>query len=298
MRKLKYFVALAEELHFRRAAARLAISQPPLSSAIKMIEDELGTALFARNSKKVSLTAAGAAFYPEALKVVAQLELACATAREVGAGNRGRLEIGFVGGMVLRGVPEAVSAYSMSQGNVTVSLREMSSAEQMQAIVNGHLAGGFLHSGADHPDLQYLVLARESFVCCVPAAHRLARYRKLDLQALAKEDFIIFAREASPTYYDSVIGMCAAAGFSPNIRHQVTRWFTALLLVSRAAGVALIPDAFVKAGLAGVAFPGLKNSTTRSIAYFAWRRDNDNAALRRFVSLLQSRYKTVPANRA
>src|ERR1035437_5091641 len=116
----------------------------------------------------------------------------------------------------------------MSHKNVTISLREMSSSEQMQAIVNGHIAGGFLHSGADHPDLQFLVLGKEYFVCCVPNTHHLARYRNLELQVLAKEDFIIFAREASPTYYDNVIGMCAAAGFSPNIRHHVTRWLTAL----------------------------------------------------------------------
>lgn len=257
-----------------------------------MVEDELGTALFARNSKKVSLTAAGAAFYPEALRVLAQLESACTTAREVGAGNRGRLVIGFVGGMTLRGVPEAVSAFSVSHRNITVSLREIGSPEQIPAIVNGHIAGGFLHySGADHPNLRFLVIGNESLVCCVPNTHRLARCRNLDLRDLAKEDFIIFAREASPTSYDNVIGMCAAAGFTPSIRHHVTRWISALLLVSRGIGVALIPEVFVRVGLRGVVFPKLKNSSTQSTSYFAWRGDNENAGLREFVSLLQSKYR-------
>ncbi len=295
IRRLKYFVVLAEELHFGRAAERLSISQPPLTSAIKMIEDELGTPLFERNSRRVSLTPAGAAFYPQALRVLSQLDFACAAAREVGAGNRGHLLVSFVGAMSLRGVPEAVAAFSSSHPDVAVSLREMSSFEQFQAILDGDVVGGFLHySGPLHPDLEYLEISRESFVCCLPTTHPLAGAGEIDLRQLSAESFIIYSREASPFSYDNVIGVCAAAGFSPVIRHYVTRGVTALLLAARGAGVALLPDAFVELGLPGVSYLRIKGSSINSMAYFAWRRDNHNPDLQAFVCMLKARYAAEP----
>ena len=284
IRQLKYFIALAEELHFRRAAARLSMSQPPLSSAIKQIEEELGTQLFERNTKMVSLTSAGAAFYPEALKVLAQLEQACAMTRDVGAGKRGQLRIGFVGGMLLRGIPEAVSRYEYETTDVSVSLREMSSAEQIYAITHGQLAAGFLHAGVVPADMETLVVRKEFFVACLPANHARAGQRELNLKHLAQEDMILFARDASPSYYDSVIALCAAAGFSPHIRHEVTHWLTALVLIARGGGVSIVPDAFIHAGLQDVRYVALKGSTSQSIAYFVWKRDSTDPVLLEFVS--------------
>ncbi|MES3012948.1 MAG: LysR family transcriptional regulator [Pseudomonadota bacterium] len=296
IRRIKYFIVLAEELHFRRAAARLCISQPPLSNAIRMLENELGTALFARSSKKVTLTAAGAAFYPQALRVLSQLELACVTAKEVGAGSRGRLDISFVSGMSLRGVPEALTAFAASHRDVAISLHEIGSPGQLQAILHGHMAGGFLHhSGTSHPGLQFLAIAEEPFVCCVPSTHPLASKRQLDLRDLAGEDFVFFSRDASPASHDNVIAVCAGAGFSPVIRHHVTGWITALLLVSRGAGVALVPEVFTRTGLPNVVFLKLKNASARSVSYFAWRRDSEHVGLRDFVSLLRARYQSPPA---
>lgn len=287
LRQLKYFIALAEELHFRRAAARLSMSQPPLSSAIKQLEAELGTTLFERNTKMVSLTTAGAAFYPEALKVLAQLELACATTREVGAGNRGKLRVGFVGGMLLRGIPEAISHYGREATGVTVSLREMNSADQIYAITHGQLAAGFLHAGVLPADLETLIIRSEPFVACLPSDHPRAHQRELDLHHLALEDMILFARDASPSYYDSVIALCAAAGFSPRVRHEVTHWLTALVLIARGAGVAIVPNTFVNAGLQGVRYVALEASVTKSIAYFVWKRGSTDPALLEFVAYLR-----------
>ncbi len=289
IRRLKYFVVLAEELHFGRAATRLSISQPPLSNAIKIIEDELGTALFKRNSKRVSLTAAGTAFYPEALKVLSQLDLACATAQETGAGNRGQLHISFIGGMALRGVPEVVAEFSLANPEIAVSLREMASFEQMNSILSGRVAGGFLHyTGSPHPDLHYLTISDEAFLCCVPKSHPLANNEAIDLRAVEKENLIIFSREASPFSHDNVIGICAAAGLSPTIRHYVTSGTSALMLVAHGAGITLVPDAYAGLGISGVVFLKILGSTTRSMSYFAWRRDNDNAALLAFIKVLDS----------
>lgn len=294
LRQLKYFIVLAEELHFRRAAARLSISQPPLSSAIKQLEEELGSQLFERNTKVVSLTAAGAAFYPEALRVFSQLAQACGTARDVGAGRRGQLRIGFVGGMLLRGIPEALARYDKEAAGVTICLREMRSAEQIDAISHGQLAAGFLHTGIVPAGLESLVIRIESFIACLPAAHALARGETLDLGQLAGEDMILFARDASPSYYDGVIALCASAGFSPRVRHEVTHWLTALMLIAKGGGVAIVPDAFGTAAIQGIRYLPLQAPTTKSLAYLVWKRDNQDPALQNFVAFMQ-RFCCEPA---
>jgi len=289
LRHLKYFVALAEELHFHRAADRLAISQPPLSTAIKQLEEELGTALFQRSTKAVALTSAGAAFYPEAMRLLGQLESACEVARDVGAGRRGLLKLGFVGGMVLRGLPETLEQYRDEVNGVTVSLREMSSADQVAAIAHGQLAGGFLHSGVLPAGLDSMVIGDESFVVCVPEKHPLGRLCRIATGDLSDEDMILFTRDVSPGYYDSVTALCGEAGFSPRVRHHVTHWLTALLLISRGVGIAILPDAFRNVSMDGIRFLDLTPSKVRSVAYFVWARSSDDPALQRFVRYARER---------
>lgn len=289
LRHLKYFIALAEELHFHRAADRLAISQPPLSTAIKQLEEELGTALFLRSTKAVALTSAGAAFYPEAVRLLGQLEAACEVARDVGAGRRGLLKLGFVGGMVLRGLPETLEQYRDEVNGVTVSLREMSSADQISAIAHGQLAGGFLHAGVLPAGLQSMVIGDEPFVVCVPDKHPLGLQRRVATRDLSGEDMILFARDVSPGYYDSVTALCGEAGFSPRVRHHVTHWLTALLLISRGVGIAILPDAFRNVSMDGIRFLDLTPSKVRSVAYFVWAQSSDDPALQEFVGYARER---------
>ncbi|WP_066736074.1 LysR family transcriptional regulator [Cupriavidus sp. D384] len=289
LRHLKYFVALAEELHFHRAADRLAISQPPLSTAIKQLEEELGTSLFQRSTKAVALTSAGAAFYPEAVRLLGQLEAACAVAREVGAGRRGLLKLGFVGGMVLRGLPETLEQYRDEANRVTVSLREMSSADQIAAIAHGQLAGGFLHAGVLPTGMASMIIGDEPFVACVPENHPLAGLDRIETGDLFDEDMILFTRDVSPGYYDSVTALCGEAGFSPRVRHHVTHWLTALLLISRGVGIAILPDAFRNVSMEGIRFLNLTPSKVRSVAYFVWAQSNDDPALKEFVRYARER---------
>lgn len=272
LRQLRYFITLAEELHFSRAAQRLAISQPPLSISIKQLESELGVTLFERSSKAVSLTQAGAALYPLALKIIAQLESARDITREVGRGRRGRLTVGFVGGMLLRGLPELIDDYERQNPGVIVSLREIGSAEQIQALIRGQLGLGFLHTGSLPRELDGMVFGEEPFIACVPAGHRLAGRRRLRVEELRDENLVLFSRDTSPGYYDSVIALCSSAGFSPRLRHEVSHWLTALALVSRNGGVALVPDAFMRLELVGVRYIPLVGSRARSVAYCAWKR--------------------------
>lgn len=169
MRQLKYFVVLAEELHFHRAAARLSISQPPLSSAIKQMEAELGTQLFERNTKTVALTAAGHALYPQAVRTLAQFEQACTVARRTGSGVLGQLRLGYTGGMLLRGAPQMVHEFESAQPGVEVSLCEMASAAQADAISHRQLSGGFLHAMVVPPNsTSSRCSASPSSVACTP----------------------------------------------------------------------------------------------------------------------------------
>lgn len=289
LRLLRYFIALAEELHFSRAAERLAISQPPLSIAIKQLESELGVALFKRSSKAVSLTQAGSTLYPQALKVIAQLDIAWETARDVGLGRRGRLVVGFVGGMLLRGLPELVRAYESLHPHITIVLREMGSADQILALTRGQLNLGFLHANALPAELDSVVVGDEAFVACLPEDHPLAHRRSIRASDLRDENIVLFSRDISPNYYDSVISLCSSAGFSPRVHHHVTHWLTALVLVSRNAGVALVPDAFVQAELRGVRYVRLNDSSARSLAQCAWKRAAQDPTEAGFVSYVRQR---------
>lgn len=289
IRKLRYFVVVAEELNFRRAAERLAISQPPLSAAIKQLEEEVGSALFERNTKMVALTAAGAAFYPEALKVLAQLDVARMVARRVATGEQGVLRLGFVGGMLMRGMPEAVTAFTGLHPGVAVMLQERNTSRQIDAIGTGLLAGGFMYLGQAPTDLKTLKIGDEPFVCCVPAGHPLAARSSVEVAELRGHSIVMFSREISPAYYDTVIGMCIAAGFSPDIRHEVSQWMTAVALVARGMGVSLVPQSFTDFGLRDACFVPLTDDTTRSVAHFAWKADNADPALKAFVAFLAGR---------
>lgn len=290
LRQIRYFVALAEELHFHRAAERLSISQPPLSLAIRQLEDDLGTALFKRTTKSVSLTAAGVEFYQEALRLLALLDQACKNTRAVGDGLKGQVTVGFVGGMLLRGIPETILKFNQENAYTQIGLQEMSSANQIQALLHGQLSAGFLHASALPQGLESVLISSEPFVLCLNAKHPFANKLSVHLSALANEDMIIFSREASPSYYDSVISMCASANFSPNVRHNVTHWLTALLMVSKGLGVAVVPQAFVKSGMTGVKFVKLKGGTGVSLAHFSWKKNNGHPALTSFINFVLQKF--------
>ncbi|VCU70073.1 HTH-type transcriptional regulator BenM [Pigmentiphaga humi] len=283
MRQLKYFVVLAEELHFHRAAARLSISQPPLSSAIKHMEAELDTLLFERNTKTVALTAAGRALYPQAVRTLAQFDLACTVARRTGSGVLGQLRVGYTGGMLLRGAPQMVREFESVLPGVEVSLCEMASAAQADAIAHRQLSGGFLHAMVVPPELDFITLQREPFVCCLHASHPLASRRRISLRQLAGEPWIIFPRHISPSYFDAVIALTTAAGFSPQIRHEVTHWVSAVMLVAQKSGVAVVPQAFAMSRLGDVRYLAIQETASQSLAHFVWRKDDDDPVLQRFT---------------
>ena len=207
LRVLRYFIVLAEELHFGRAADRLAITQPPLSVAIKALEDELGVQLLKRDSKHAQLTEAGSAFLAEARQIMERAERAGDIAKAVAAGLRGRLDIGVTGAMFYREIPSIVKRYEEVVPDMEVSLREMTSAEQINALLHNQVHVGFVNMGTVPPPLASISLDADEFVCCLSSSHPMAKERTVELANLTDEQWVMFARDVAPTYHDNVIAV-------------------------------------------------------------------------------------------
>lgn len=282
---LRYFLVLAEELHFGRAATRLAITQPPLSGAIKAMEYELGALLFERDSKRVSLTATGAAFRAEAQHILERLERAADVARAVAGGKRGRIHVGFTGSMVYRELPAIMLHFNRAEPDVEVVLRELSTAPQLEEIVRGELDAGFVNVSTVPHGLRGLPLVTDHFVCCLPANHRLGRRRSLRLQELAQERFVMFARDVAPANHDNVLAVFSRAGVQPQLVHAARQWLTVIAMVAHGLGVALVPSSLAASRVADVVFIPLAHLPSPSAASLVWRAEDSNVALQRFLDV-------------
>jgi len=287
-RQLRYFVAVAERLHFGRAAAALHISQPPLSRAIRGLEEQLGARLLARSRRKVELTAEGVRLYEEAKRVLDQLERA---AREVGAmaaGESGRLRLGFVSLADYGVLPGLLKAFKAARPGVSLALREMLSPEQAAALATGELDFGLLLPPVAHPiagELEHLVMQSERFVAALPARHPAARRRgRLALRELSGEAFVMVPRDIAPGLYDIVAGLAARAGFSLQVAQEAIQMQTVVSLVSSGLGVAIVPASIANLGRRGVVYRELADAHPRLDLWLAWRRGALGATARDFLA--------------
>lgn len=259
LRHLRYFVALAEELHFGRAAARCNVSQPPFSVAIQQLETQLGARLFVRSSRRVELSEDGRAFYAQARALLDQAQQAFRTAQARASGVRPVIRVGFHGSMMYRGLGALTARFRDLHPETDVSLHEMSSRRQLDAIAAGRLDAGFGHA---------LILERasgvvcaplytEPFLVCLPASDRRWRgnpQQPIELVRLRDENLITFNRASSPFYYDTIVALCVDAGFTPRIEHAVDQWLTAVAAVSTGLGFAIVPACLAHTGMRGVIF--------------------------------------------
>jgi len=287
LRHLRYFVVLAKELHFGRAARRLAISQPPLSVAIRQLEEAVGARLFDRNSKEVRLTPAGEALQASATVLLRQAEEAALQARDVSLGSAGRLRIGFVGAMLYRGLPPALRKFRAKHPAVRVTMVELNSGEQIVELLHDRLDLGFVHTSRMPAELRHVLLVSEPFVACLPVDHRLARRRTVSTASLRDEPFVLFSRSVSPDYHERILSICAQAGFRPEVRHEVRHWLSVVSLVSQGMGVALVPSAMRHTALRGAVFRPLEEEVARSEAFCVWRDGPENAVVQGFLRAMQ-----------
>ena len=283
---MRYFMAVAEQLHFGRAAESLHISQPPLSRAIRALEQRLGVALFARNRRRVELTAEGARFLEEARRITAQLERSVLELRGIASGEQGRLRIGFVSLADYGVLPGLLKGFKAARPGVRLSLREMLSPDQAAALGAGELDFGLLLPPVDGAaDLERLVVQRERFVAALPSRHRLARDAgRLAVSELAGEPFVMVPREIAPGLYDIVRGLAARAGIPLNVAQEAIQMQTVVSLVSSGLGVAIVPASVSNLGRRGVPYRELADRHPRLDLWLAWPRGALSAAARDFVT--------------
>lgn len=271
LRQLQYFVVLAEELHFSRAAQRLHISQPPLSVAIKQLEGQLNAQLFERSSKEVRLTAAGQHLLVQARDILERSRRAALDTRAVAQGMAGCLRLGFVGSSMYRGLPQALAQLHARHPQIRVDLHELNSAEQVAALQQGKIDLGLMHTSVTPAGLQACTLLQEPFMVCLPADHRLAPQAQVKVASLAQERLVLFSGAVSPEYFRSIHSLCLRAGFEPELRHEVRHWLSVLSLVSSRQGVSIVPACLQRVGMPGVVFRPLHANYAHSEMQAMWR---------------------------
>ena len=288
LRHLRYFVTLAEELHFGRAARRLHLSQPPLSMQIKSLEAEIGTQLLARTRRHVELTTAGSVFLREAREILSRVEQATAAARRAGRGEIGELAVGFVTIADYNVLPRVLSEFRAQHPAVRLTLREATTDAQLRDLAEQRIDVGFVLAPIQDDGLTTRPLLSEPLVAALPQGDALARGRAaLPLSRLADLPFILFPRHMAPGLYDDVVGFCRRAGFIPRIEQEAVQMQTIISLVSAGLGVALIPASMRNLGRSGVVYRALREKSPRTEVLVAWRKGDNAPALHRFVECIE-----------
>ncbi|HYG67057.1 MAG TPA: LysR substrate-binding domain-containing protein [Anaeromyxobacteraceae bacterium] len=286
LRHLRYFLAVADELHFGRAAARLGVAQPPLSHQIRQLERELGFELFVRTSRRVQLTDAGRAFRDEARAILARLGDATAAARRVAEGEAGALAVGFVASATYALLPRLYRRFRERHPAVALTLTELSTAEQVVALRAGQIQVGLarLPVGSD-AGLAIEPLVEEPLVVALPTGHPLASAPAVALAALAREPFVLFPRQPRPGWIDVVQNACAAAGFRPAVAQEALELSTAVTLVAAGIGVTLVPASAQALRLAGVVYRPLEAPAPTTHLLALHRPDEPRPVVARFLEV-------------
>jgi DNA-binding transcriptional LysR family regulator len=283
LRTLRYFVTLAEELHFGRAARRLAITQPPLSLAIRGMEDELGVLLFARTRRQVALTHAGSAFLEQARSVLARASEAVAVAQAAARGEVGRLTIGYMSASIFTLLPPVLREFAAGHPGVRLDLRELTLPQQVAALQGGDIHAGFVRPPVTDAELASELLLAEPLRVALPAGHALTSLRRIRMAKLANEPFVMFQRTPGLVLHDLVLGFCLQHGVAPRVTQEASQTHAVVGLVSAGIGVALVPASAQEIRLRGVEFRPLAEKSPPVGTSLAWRRDDASPVLKAFI---------------
>jgi len=286
LRLLRYFMALADELHFGRAAERLHICQPPLSQQIRLLEEELGTPLFARSHHRVELTAAGQMLKEQAPLVFEQLNRALDLTRQTGRGQLGELEIGMISSVMVGVLPQVLHLFRERYPGVDWRLHEMTPASQLIALKEKRLDVCVFRVGHDDPDLRNELLMYEPIRVVLPASHPLAQQETVAPADLAAESFVALKLKQS-RFADFLRQCCIDKGFTPQIRQQVIEVQTLLSLVRAEFGVALLPASLEELAPEGVVFRRLAPALPEVPLYAIYRADDESPVLKLFLDTLR-----------
>ena len=284
LRHLRYFTAVAEELHFGRAAARLHIAQSPLSQQIRRLESELGVQLFDRNRRTVRLTDAGRLLQSQAAPLLAQADRLEETMRAAAAGEAGTLTVGFVGSATYRTLPTIVRAFRQAHPQVEVKLVELTTGPQLEALEAGRIDVGLVRPPVRSDAFVVIPLVEEQLLVALPDSHPLARRKVVPVSMLADEPFVSFPRRLGAGLYDDILAVCTAAGFSPTVVQEANEMQTIVSLVSAGIGVALVPESVRTFSREHLAFRRLRGSSATLRLALAHRAGRPSPLVQQFLA--------------
>ena len=292
LRQLRYFVAVAEELSFTRAAQRLHISQPPLSQQIQALEQELGTRLFDRDRRNVALTEPGRILLEQSRQILAKAEDARAHVRDAAAGFSGVLRLAYTISVTFhRALPQTLLRFGQCAPKVRMQLQEMYSEPQFTALRADQIDVGFVRDEPRHESdaraLRLDVIDYESLLLAVPCGHALAGRDSVHFGELANEPFVSQPRELAATLYDRLVQLAGKAGFHPLIRQQAQQINGLLALVAAGIGLALVPASMRVVQLGGVSYVSLEDPDAYLLLAVASRKDNPSPVLAKFLEIVK-----------
>ena len=283
MRRIRHFVALAEELHFGRAARRLSLTQPPLSISIRGLEEELGVRLFERTRRNVALTHAGMIFLDEARAILERTTRAVELTKAAYRGEVGRLTVGFLAATAYTLLPPVLREFSARFPAVSLDLRELAMPQQFEALRRADIDVGLVRPPIVDPSLASEVILEEPMIVALPAGHRLARLARIPAKRLADQPFVMYPRLPGTVFHDLVMDFCERAGFVPRVAQEASQTHAVMGLVSAGLGVALVPASVRVIGMRGVVLRPVARGAPIACTALAWQRSNDSPLVRGFL---------------
>ena len=285
LRRLRYFVAVAEEENIGRAAARLHISQPPLTRQIQQLEEELGVTLFLRTPRGMELTQAGELFLQEARNIRALVEQATERTQRAGQGKFGRLDVGIFGSAILDAIPKLLLAFRNRHPDVKVVLHTMTKTEQIEALRQRRISVGFNRMLTPLDDIGVRQVTTERLLLAVQVDHPLAGQASIDFAELKDHPLILFPTGARPSFIDKVIGLCGESGFQPQISQEVGDAVTGVALVASGFGVCLVPESATTLRFPGVIYRELSGAPPNFFVDLSciYRKSDQSPILKAFL---------------
>ncbi|WP_372938644.1 LysR family transcriptional regulator [Seonamhaeicola sp.] len=286
LRHLKYFLAVAEELHFRRAAERLFISQPGLSRQIKQMEDDLGVTLFERHNRKVQLTKAGAYLKKELLLTLKNLDQTLEYAKLLHDGKKGDLKLGYVGSAMQNVIPNLLLAFEAKHPNVVFNLKELDNDTQIQELLSFNLDLGFVRLERVPKGLELKPILKESFCLVLPKNHAVTQESFKSISQLKDESFILFDPKYSASYFEKVMQIFDDSGFTPNVSHNTIHAGSIYKLVENGFGISIVPESLTTTENKNIKFIKLERIKQKTTLSVVWNRNNRNPILQDFLELV------------
>jgi DNA-binding transcriptional LysR family regulator len=288
LRHLRYFLAVAESLHFSKAAQILGIAQPPLSQQIKRLEQLVGHRLFDRTTRGVKLTLAGQLLAERARSTIEKVQDDLVQVRRLGRGEEGTLTVGFSGSVMFSDLPSTLEIYRRRYPKVELRLRELSTAAQISALLVGTLDLAFLRDGDPTEGIQISTLFEERYVAVLPQGHALAHKHSLRTRDLRREPFVLFSRRMGPLAFDRTIACCERDGFRPNIVQDAPQWTTLVRLVAAGLGVSLAPACVATVAIPGAVYREVR-ATCRTTVDLGVKAGSATALTGNFIAIARER---------